>query len=173
MRFEARHQFEGSRAEVERALFDARYLPFAVLHHGVLLEAAVLEQAESGGVVRRRVRYRPRPVIARIGPNEVPPEWFAFVERSTWDPQRHELRFENTPTSAAIAGLLHNTGTLRLDEVAGRCTRVVEGELSLRLPFFLKPLALLGEAVIHQEGLKILDAEVRLMNRFLVEVLRG
>lgn len=173
MRFEATHRFEGTLGEVARAFLDGRYLDFVRAHHGVLLEAQILETRHEGPLVHRRVRYRPRPVIESIGGNEIPPEWFAFVEDSTWDPARHELRFKNTPTSAQIASLLVNTGTLRLRQVDGRCERRMEGEISIKLPFFLKPLALIAEAVIHKEGLKILDAEVSVMNRFLAEVGRG
>ena len=173
MRFEARHRLTGTVDEVERALFDDRYLDFVIKHHGVLLEARVLEKKDDGARLRRRVRYLPRPVIARIGPNEVPPAWFAFVEDSTWDRARKELTFTNTPVSKAIEGLFHNVGTLRFRDVGGACERTFEGEIALRLPFFLKPVALIGEAVIHREGLKILDAEAAVMNRFLAEVLRA
>lgn len=173
MRFEARHRLNGTVEEVERALFDDRYLDFVIAHHGVLLEAQVLEKKEEGSKLKRRVRYLPRPVIERIGPNTVPPEWFAFIEDSTWDRARRELTFKNTPTSKAIEGLLHNVGTLRFVDVGGQCVRTMEGEIALRLPFFLKPVALLGEAVIQREGLKILDGEAAVMNRFLAEVLRA
>jgi hypothetical protein len=173
MRFEARHRLTGTVEEVERALFDDRYLDFVIAHHGVLLEARVLEKNDDGARLRRRVRYLPRPVIARIGPNEVPPAWFAFIEDSTWDRARRELTFKNTPTSPAIEGMLHNVGTLRFRDVGGECERTMEGEISLRLPFFLTPVAMLGEALIQREGLKILDAEARVMNRFLTEVLRA
>ncbi|MFO0597294.1 MAG: hypothetical protein U0228_18415 [Myxococcaceae bacterium] len=173
MRFEAVHTIDGTMAEVERAFLDPRYLDFARAHHPVLLEAQVLESKTEGRRVLRKVRYLPRPVIQKIGPNEVPPQWFQFVEESTWDPDLHQLTFKNTPTSTQIANLLHNVGTLRYREVNGRCERRMEGEISLRLPFLLKPIAVIGEAVIHREGLKILDAEVPVMNRFLAEVLRA
>ena len=173
MRFEARHQLKGTVDEVERALFDERYLPFVIAHHGSLLEAQVLEKRDDGARLTRRVRYLPRPVIEHIGPNTVPPEWFAFIEDSTWDRTRRELTFKNTPTSHAIEGMLHNVGTMRFRDVAGHCERTMEGEISLKLPFILKPVALLGEAVIHREGLKILDGEAAVMNRFLAEVLRA
>jgi hypothetical protein len=68
---------------------------------------------------------------------------------------------------------LHNVGTIRFQDVGGQCERTMEGEIRLDLPFFLKPVALLGEAVIQREGLKILDAEAAVMNRFLAEVLRA
>jgi hypothetical protein len=173
VRFEAVHRFQGTLSEVASSFLDERYLAFALKHHGVLLEAQMLESSREGDTLKRRVRYLPRPVIESIGGNKVPPEWFAFVEESTWRASRFELTFKNTPTSAQIANLLHNVGTMRLRDVNGVCERTMEGEISLRLPFLLKPLALIGEAVIHREGLKILDAEVPVMNRFLAEVVRG
>jgi hypothetical protein len=173
MHFEARHRLAGTVDEVERALFDPRYTDFLLKHHGVLLEAKVIEMKDEGSKIRRKVRYRPKPVIASIGPKTVPPEWFAFVEESTWDKATKVLTFKNTPTSATISSMLVNTGTLRFREVGGQCERFAEGEIGLKLPFLLKPLAMIGEAVIHREGLKILDGEAPVMNRFLAEVLRA
>lgn len=69
--------------------------------------------------------------------------------------------------------MLVNTGTLRLRDLGnGQTERTMDGEISLKLPFLLKPLALIGEKVIQSEGLKILDGEVPVMNRFISEVLR-
>jgi hypothetical protein len=172
MRFETRAFLDGTVDEVERAMLDPRYLDYLLQHHGVLLEVQLLDRKEEGAVVRRRVRYRPKPVIASVGPKPVPPEWFAFVEESTYDRTRHELRFTNVPTSEKISRMLVNTGTLRLKDSGGRCERTMEGEIKLALPFFLKPLAMVGERIIQAEGLKILDAEAGVMNRFLRDVLR-
>ncbi len=174
MRFETKHRIQGSVDEVEAALLDERYTGFLLQHHGVLLEAQVLEKKDEGSKVRRKVRYRPKPVIKSIGPKEVPPEWFAFVETSTYDRAKHELTFTNTATSNKISSMLVNTGTLRLrDAGGGQTERIVEGEISLKLPFLLKPLAVIGERVIQAEGLKLLDGEVPVLNRFISEVLRA
>ncbi len=172
MRFEARHKYQGTLAEVEAALLDDRYTDFLLKHHGVLLEAKVLEKQDDGTRVKRKIRYRPKPVIGSIGPKKVPPELFAFIEDSTYDRTRHELTFKNTPTSHTISSMLHNVGTLRLRDVGGICERTMDGEISLKLPFLLKPVALIGEPLIQREGLKILDGEVPVMNRFLNEVMR-
>lgn len=172
MRFETRAFLDGTVDEVERAMLDPRYLDYLLQHHGVLLEVQLLERTEEGAVVRRRVRYRPKPVIASVGPKPVPPEWFAFVEESTYDRSRHELRFSNVPTTEKISRMLVNTGTLRLRPAGARCERTLEGEIRLALPFLLKPLAMVGERIIHAEGLKILDAEGPVLNRFIREVVR-
>lgn len=173
MRFESRQRIQGSVDEVERAILDARYFEFLLKHHGVLLEVQPLEVKDAGDKVHRKVRYRPKPVIAHIGPKKVPPEWFAFVENSTYDKKKKELSFTNVPTSNSISKMLVNTGTLRLRDAGGGATeRTMDGEISLKLPFLMKPLAVIGEKVIQSEGLKILDGEAPVLNRFIAEVLR-
>lgn len=72
MRFEKRQFLDGTVDEVERAMLDPRYLDYLLQHHGVLLEVQALERTEEGPLVRRRVRYRPRPVIPSVGPKQVP-----------------------------------------------------------------------------------------------------
>ncbi|HVE81863.1 MAG TPA: hypothetical protein VND93_03410 [Myxococcales bacterium] len=153
-------------------MLDPRYGEFLLKHHGVLLEVQPLERSEDGDVVKRKVRYRPKPVIASVGPKPVPPEWFAFVESSSYDRKRKTMAFSNVPTSEKIGRMLVNTGTIRLRESGGQTERTVDGEISIKLPFLLKPLAIIAERVIHAEGLKILDGDVPVMNRFIAEVLR-
>jgi hypothetical protein len=172
MHFQTRAFLDGTVDEVEQAMLDPRYLDYLLQHHAVLLEVQLLERKEEGSVVRRRVRYRPKPVIASVGTKPVPSEWFAFVEDSTYDRTRRELRFTNVPTNEKINRLLVNTGTLRLTSAGSRCERVMEGEIKLSLPFFLKPVAMVGERLIQAEGLKILDAEAPVLNRFIHDVLR-
>lgn len=173
MKFEARHRIQGSVEEVEKSLLDDRYLDFLLKHHGVLLEAQKLEMKDEGNRITRKIRYRPKPVIKSVGPREVPPEYFAFIENSTYDKAKKELVFTNVPTSNAISKMLVNTGVLRFrDAGGGQTERVADGEIKLVLPFFLKPLAMIGEKMIHSEGLKILDGEVPVLNKFIAEVVR-
>ncbi|KFE63251.1 hypothetical protein [Hyalangium minutum] len=172
MRFESRQRISGTVDEVERAMLDPRYPDFLLKHHGVLLEVQQMEFKDEGDKVRRKVRYRPKPVIATIGPKRVPPEWFAFVETSIYDKKKKELAFNNVPTSNTISKMLVNTGTLKLRDVGGATERSMDGEISLKLPLLMKPLALIGEKVIQSEGLKILDGEAPVLTRFIAEVLR-
>jgi hypothetical protein len=172
MRFESRQRISGTVDEVERAMLDPRYPEFLLKNHGVLLEVQQLELKDEGDKVRRKVRYRPKPVIATIGPKRVPPEWFAFVETSTYDKKKKELTFSNVPTSNTISKMLVNTGTLKLRDVGGMTERSMDGEISLKLPLLMKPLALIGEKVIQSEGLKILDGEAPVLTRFIADVLR-
>ena len=173
MRFESRQRVNGTVAEVEAALTDPGYLEFLLKHHGVLLEVQLIEKKDDGVKIVRKVRYRPKPVIESIGPKKVPPEFFAFIETSTWDRNKKELTFVNVPTSQKISAMMENSGVLRLREVSGGCERSMDGEIKLKLPFLLKPLAMVGEAVIQREGLKILDAELPVLNRYITEVIRA
>ena len=173
MRFEARQRVNGTVAEVEAALIDPGYLDFLLKHHGVLLEVALIDKKDDGVRIDRKVRYRPKPVIESIGPKKVPTEFFAFIETSTWDRNKKELKFVNVPTSHKISSMMENTGTLRLREAAGQCELTMEGEIKLKLAFLLKPLAMIGEAVIQREGLKILDAQLPVLNRYIAEVIRA
>jgi hypothetical protein len=174
MQFQSRQRFEASVEEVEQAMLDPNYLPFQREHHPVLLEVESLERTEKNGIIERRVRYRPRPVIQSIGPKTIPPEWFAFVESSTYDRATRTLTFTNTATTAKISRMLINTGKLKLTAISPTQTeRTMEGEISLKLPFLLKPLAMIGEQVIRSEGLKILDGEVPVLERYVREHLRG
>jgi hypothetical protein len=68
--------------------------------------------------------------------------------------------------------MLVNTGTLRLRDIGGMTERTMDGEISLKLPLLMKPLAMIGEKIIQSEGLKILDGEAPVLNRFITEVLR-
>ncbi len=174
MKFESRARINGTVGEVEAALTDDKYLDFLLKHHGVLLEVQLIEKKDEGEKIRRKVRYRPKPVIETIGPKKVPAEWFAFIESSTYDRKLKELTFTNTATSNKIASMLVNTGTLRLrDAGSGQTERTMDGEIHIKLPFLLKPLAVIAEAVIHREGLKILDNEVPVLNRYIAEVVRA
>src|SRR5271165_1559118 len=112
MHFQTRAFLDGTVDEVERAMLDPRYLDYLLQHHEVLLEVQLLERKEPG-----------------------PVEWFAFVEESSYDRTRRELRFTNVPTTEKINRLLVNTGTLRLAPAGSRCERVMEGEIKLSLPF--------------------------------------
>jgi hypothetical protein len=172
VRFEVRHTIDGTVDEVEKAMLDPDYGPFLLKHHGVLLEVEGLERREDGDKVHRKVRYRPKPVIESIGPKKVPPEWFAFVETSTYDRKKRELSFKNVPTSSKVAGLLTNSGTIRLKASGERTERLTEGEIKIHLPLLMKPLAVIAERVIHGEGLKILDGEVPVLSRYVAEAVR-
>lgn len=170
MHFEVRHEFAVSREKFVAAMFHDDYPKFLLAKHPVLLELEPQEKQETDREVRRKVRYRPKPVIKSIGPKTVPPEWFAFIEESTYDKAAFRMTFQNVPTTGKISRMLVNKGTITLRDLGGtRTERVVAGDIQLVLPFLLKPLGLIGEKVIQSEGVKILDGEAAVMREFLRE----
>lgn len=170
MNFEIKHTFDAPKAKIEEALLSNDYLQFVLENHGVLLEVEVKERSETDREIRRKVRYRPKPVIKSIGPKNVPPEWFAFIEDSTYSKSGHSFAFRNIPTSGKIERMLINKGTITFRDLGpNRTERVVAGELKLDLPFLLKPLAAIAERVIHSEAVKLLDGEAAVMNKWLAK----
>lgn len=174
MKFEIVQRMQASADEVEKAFLHPDYPAFLLKNHGVLLEVVPMESKDEGDKVKRKVRYRPKPVIKSVGPREIPPEWFAFVEESTWDKKRKELTFRNIPTSNSINNMLVNTGTLKVRDLGnGQSERTMSGDINIKVPFLLKPLALIAEKIIQSEGVKIVEGELPVLNRFVAEVIRA
>lgn len=168
MRFRFSHEFEAPREVVASVMLSSDYLPFAVEHHSKLLKAELLDRSETATHITRAIRYLPRPVIESIGKKKIPPAWFEFVENSTWDKAKFQLTFENIPTTKTIANALVNKGTLTLhDRGSSRTERITEGELALKLPLLLRPLALLGERLIYSEAEKLLNGEAETFRHWL------
>ena len=139
-----------------------------------ILEAQLVEMKDEGDRIRRKMRYRPKPVIKSVGPKNIPPEWFAFIEESTWDKKKRELTFRNVPTSNSISSMLVNTGVLKLrDAGGGQTERQMSGEINIKVPFLLKPLGMVAEKIIQAEGVKLLDADHPVLQRFVNEVVRS
>jgi len=166
MRFEIVHSFDAPLEKVETAVLGEPFLAFLLQHHSQMLEAAAQSIETVGDVVRRKVRYRPKPIIEKIGPKRVPPEWMAWIEESSFDKKRHVLEFKNVPTTRRVAELMENRGTMRFSaEGANRTRRVIEGELKVKV-FMLGAIA---ERIIHKQAEGLLAEEARILQRFLRE----
>lgn len=166
MRFEIVHSFDAPLEQVEAAVLGEPFLAYLLSHHSQMLEAAAQSIEASGDYVRRKVRYRPKPIIEKIGPKRVPPEWMAWIEESTFDKKRHVLDFRNVPTTRRVADLMENRGTMRFTaEGASRTRRTIEGELKVKV-FMLGAIA---ERIIHKQAEGLLAEEARILQRFLKE----
>ncbi|MCL2177816.1 MAG: hypothetical protein FWC28_09265 [Proteobacteria bacterium] len=172
MKFEFRHLLSVTLEEMETTLSDERYPPFLLQYHPLLLSIQVLEVLLLNGRLLRRIRYLPKPLIRSIGPKQVDPSWFSFVEYSTYDFETKTLRFSNEPDNAYARAALVNQGQFLFSPLGNQIQRIVNGTLSLHLPKQLRFLAHTGEYLIRQEGLKILQSEIPIMERFSQEVLR-
>ncbi len=154
MKFEIRHAFEAPIDRVEQTMLSKDLLGYILEHHKMMLEAELLDIVEDSATVRRKVRYRPKPLIESIGPKKVPPEWMAWIEESSFDRTRHLLRFDNRPTVERIRNLLENHGTVELiAEGPRRTQRIIKGELRVRVML----LGAIAERIIYKRAHELLD----------------
>lgn len=158
MKFEIRHQFDAPVEEVERVLFHSEVAPLLKERMTLILDIQPLESQRSGALLKRKVKYFPKPMIEKVGPKRVEPEWLIWVEDSSYDFTTHTGSYRNVPANGKIAELLHNQGRLELKALPGnRCEQVVSGELTVKV-FLLGKVA---EPIIKSNATRILDEQAR------------
>jgi hypothetical protein len=168
MHFEFTHRFRAPVDKVQEAMLDEAFPAFLLQHHPKMIEASVQSRERTGNVVKRKVRYRPKPIIESVGPKKIPPDYLAFIEESTFDLDKHRLDFNNVPVVPGVARHLSNRGTMNFRDAGGQCERVTTGELEItNLPFLLRPLAAIAERIIYGEAQKLLDEEAKVLQQFL------
>ncbi len=171
MQFELRHTFNAPVDQVIQAMFDPALADHLKAHMKLIREIRPLERNESGGQVRRRIRYVPVPIIESVGPKKISPETLAWVEESTFDQAQKRISFKNIADHEKVRKHLENSGTITFREIApGKTERTVAGELKVgNLPFLLKPLASIAERIIYSNAQDILNEEARAFGSFLTE----
>ncbi len=168
MNFEIRHTFDVGVDELERVMFHEDLPGLLTDRVEFLIEMNLLEGSRKGDRLKRRVRYLPFPMIKKIGPTTVEPEWMEWVEESSYDYAAHTGRFANVPARARIAKLMVNVGTLRLvPKGPARTERIVSGELKIKI-FIVGKIA---EKVIHSQAKKLLGQEAAAIASILAEKL--
>jgi len=166
MKFEIRHEFDADIEELERVMFHEALPPLLTDRVELIIEMNLIEGRRTGDRLERRVRYLPYPMIRKIGPATVEPEWMEWVEESWFDFSAHMGEFNNVPARARIAKLMVNTGSVRLIPLGpGRTERVVSGELRIKV-FMLGKIA---EKVIHGHAKKLLDQEAAALAAVIAE----
>lgn len=171
MFFEVEHEFDAPVDAVAAAMFHPEYHAYLLAHQDVLDGVQEQSREEDAQSIRRRVHYRPRPAFDHIGPKKVPPEWFEFVEESTWDKAARRLTFDNVPCTSKVAFRFTNRGSIQLAELAaGKTVRRAQAEVKLQnLPFMLRPMGAIAEQMISREARKLLETEAQVLGRWLAE----
>jgi hypothetical protein len=169
MHFEVEHVFEASVEAVEAAMFHPGYYAFLLARHDVLTGVTPQSREEGEGEIRRRVHYTPRAVFDHVGPKKIPPEWFEFIEESTWNKRQRKLTFDNVPCTDKVARRFSNHGEIVLEALSPtRTRRRARAELKLHnLPFMLKPLTGVVEQLIAREARRLLETEARVLREWL------
>ncbi len=166
MRFEISHTFDHPIDRVEEALLDPATTQSLAPRMKTIVDVEPIDASEVDGVVTRKVRYVPAPLIRRVGTKKVDPRWMEWVEESQYDRSARRMQFRNVPRVRRIAQLLENTGRLELFETAsGGTRRVVSGEIKLKV----RIVGRIAEKIIQKQGLGILDEEAKVFAQILAE----
>ena len=118
----------------------------------LFLEMELLKNERDDGRCVREVRYRPEPIIRRIGPKKVEARWMEFVEHSSADLNDRRIEYENIPRISSIAKILQNSGTIEISRSARGCIRRVSGVLKIKFPL----IGRLVEKTIYKQAQRLL-----------------
>jgi len=161
MKFEYTHEFSAPIERIERLMTHPDINRIMTERMTTIIGTEVKARVEEGAVVRRKVLYKPEPMIKSVGPMKVEPRWMEWVEESTYDVSRHEGRFVNTPVIGQIAEKMVNNGTVRFVSTQKGCRRVLTGELTVKI-FIVGKIA---EKIIASTAEKILKEEADLLEK--------
>ncbi len=163
MKYEIRQEFDEDCERVITAMMHPEVAPFLTGKMKSLEEMELVERTETDSTIVRRVRYRIRPVIEKIGPKKIPPEAFEWEERSTFDKRARVLTYRNVPTKHKIARMFENHGEIRILESGARCVRVMTGELKIHFPI----LGSVAEKMIYKKAAELLEEEAAALRLFM------
>lgn len=168
MRFELKHTFDATVDAVIDGMADPAFPDFMKQHMKMISDMKPVERKEGADRLEWKIRIVPIPLIKKVGPKEVPPEALAFVQESTLDRAAKRLSFKNIAQHPKVNKHLENSGTFSFRDLGGRTERTIAGELKVvGLPFLLKPLASIAEAIIYSEAQKLLNDEAQAFTQFL------
>jgi hypothetical protein len=131
MRFRITQRFDAPLEDVEAALLDPAFLA----NLGELPKLGrpqLLDVADQGGLVRRRIRYAFAGQLSSAVTAVVDPAKLTWVEDSTTDRGAHRTTFRILPDH--YADRLTASGTFALEAAGAGSRRVAEGELRVRFP---------------------------------------
>lgn len=166
MQFEFVHTFDAEPETVLRAMFSPEMAEFLSKNVPSVEGIEAVSREEDERQIRRKVKYRPVPVIRKVATKEVKPEWMHFVEETVFDKGSRKGTFSNTPTTRKIAELMENRGTMLLEPAGpGKTKRTIRGELKIKV-FMLGAVA---ERIIYPQAQKIIEEEAKALSRYLSE----
>lgn len=170
MNFELKHSFDAPVDQVIAAMCDPAFPAFMKANMKSMEDIEPLDRKDSDTTLEWRMRCKPVPMIKKVGPKEIPPSLFPFIQESKVDKAGKTISFRNVGEHAKVKQHLQSSGTFRFREVGGRTERVISGELKVvGLPFLLKPLALIAEQLIYSNAEKLLQEEAAVFGKFLAD----
>lgn len=169
MRFSVEHQLPGTLARLEALLVDPGL--YARLERALpaLERIDLLTHVEANGLIRRRVRYTPRPDTARVpafGRGRVTPEMLIWVEESTYDRAAQRIDYVVEPNlPERWRDRFESRGVFTFREEGGGVVRRIDGEVVVRVPI----VGLLAERALVKEARAGFDADARVLASWLAD----
>jgi hypothetical protein len=163
MQFEIEHRFDATPDELLEVTLHPRLSEILVPQMANLVEMELIKDERDDGRCVREVRYRPEPIIRRIGPKKVEARWMEFVEHSSADLNDRRIEYENIPRISSVAKILQNSGTIEISRSARGCIRRVSGVLKIKFPL----IGRLVEKTIYKQAQRLLDEEAEVTAKIL------
>jgi Protein of unknown function (DUF2505) len=165
VKFELRHRFDAPIEDVTKTILDRDYQE-SLDPIGPLKSRTLISQVEEGGIVVRKVRCVLNlefagPAKAILGSAD--PAW---IEESTWFPQEMAWRWKVIPE--VVANILSANGALQLIEEGEATSRLVSGDVRVRVPFVGKAV----ERSIVEGVTKVYDEEAERLTHWLQDQMR-
>jgi len=156
MELTIRHSFEASLASVVDALGCPHYAAHLAHNHSFFERIELLERVVKASDWQRRMHYRARPFISRLGVFSLPAEWFTWVERASYEHASGALTFENVPTLESVRDRVINRGQMRFYESTdARGRRVTVREARFEIDFLVaamyRPLKELALTIVRRQ----------------------
>lgn len=168
MNFELKHTFDAPVDAVIAAMCDPEFPAFMKANMKSMEDIQPVDRKDNGNALEWKLRCVPVPMIKKVGPKEIPPSLFPFVQESKVDKAAKTISFRNVGEHAKVKQHLENQGTFRFRDVGGRTERTISGQLKIvNLSFLLKPLALIAEQLIYTNAEKLLNEEAAVFGQFL------
>jgi hypothetical protein len=161
------HHFDAPRAAVIEALACPHYAAHLAASHSFFTHIEPVSRVDAEAGWERRVRYRARPFIARLGMFSLPAEWFAWEECSRYEHATGLLTFENLPLLASVRDKVINRGAMEFREHGHGTVREARFELDFRVAAMYRPLKELALGMVRRQLVAALDEEADLLTRWL------
>lgn len=170
MNFELKHTFDAPVDVVIAAMCDPDFPAFMKANMKAMEDIESLDRKDSGNQLEWRLRCKPVPMIKKVGPKDIPPSLFPFIQESKVDKAGKTISFRNIGEHPKVRQHMENQGTFKFRDIGGKTERTISGQLKIvGLPFLLKPLAMIAEQIIYSNAEKLLLEEASVFGKFLAQ----
>jgi hypothetical protein len=161
------HRFAAPRDLLVETLACPAYTAHLASAHSFFAHIEPVAQHEDASCWRRRVQYRARPFIARLGVFSLPAEWFAWEEHSRYERASGLLTFENVPLLESVRDKVVNRGAMHFREDARGTLREARFEIDFQVASMYRPLKEMALGMVRRQLIGSLDEEAALLAGWL------